>query len=274
MTGYAVGKEARKKAELSRDTPFSFAEKLADAHFASTFLQCFSRGLPALRTNGAKLVVNAGASDTELLAEVVRRACKDAEWDAKVAWVEGDEVTDVFMEMVASGHVFRNSCDGKTLTEWGHEPVSAQAYLGSLGIAEALRCGADIVICGRVSDAAPTIGLSAWWHDWSAEAYDALAGALIAGHLIECSAFITGGYWSGFKTLLAEGKHLNLGFPVAEVEDSGSCVITKEPVRSPFAFTPASSLELIVIYLYLLANNTQEYQRRRKYRDCDFSISL
>lgn len=134
--------------------------------------------------------------------------------------------------MYSLGQEFKNLCDGRTLQEWGYEPVCAQAYLGSLGIAEALSRGADIVLCGRVSDAAPTIGLSAWWHGWKNDQLDELAGALIAGHLIECSAFITGGYYSGFKDLMKAKKHLNLGFPIAEVEASGDCVITKEPVSS------------------------------------------
>lgn len=148
----------------------------------------------------------------------------------RVAWVEGDEVTDAFTGMVDQGHVFRNLCDGRTLGEWGCEPLCAQAYLGSLGICEALTRGADVVVCGRVSDAAPTMGLSAWWHGWGSEEWDRLAGALVAGHLIECSAFITGGYYSGFKDLMKAGKHLNLGFPIAEVEASGECIIAKERV--------------------------------------------
>ncbi|KAH7024550.1 uncharacterized protein B0I36DRAFT_366489 [Microdochium trichocladiopsis] len=110
----------------------------------------------------------------------------------------------------------------------GHEPICALAYLGSLGIAEALRQGADMVICGRVSDAAPTVGLAAWWHNWSSDQFDELAGALIAGHLIECSVFVTGGYYSRFKDLMAAKKHLDLGFPIAEVFSNGECRVAKE----------------------------------------------
>lgn len=80
----------------------------------------------------------------------------------------------------------------------------------------------------RVSDAAPTIGLAAWWHDWRADQFDELAGALIAGHLIECSVFVTGGYYSRFKDLMKAKKHIDLGFPIAEVMANGECRITKE----------------------------------------------
>ncbi|KAJ4305613.1 hypothetical protein N0V90_001144 [Kalmusia sp. IMI 367209] len=246
MTGYGAGKAARNKMEKERGTPFSLDEKIQNAHFASTFRQCFEPAIGALKKNGAKLVVNAGANDTEVLAEVVKRLCEEREgWDARVAWVEGDEVTEQFQDLVAKGQVFKNLCDGRTLEEWGYEPLCAQAYLGSLGISEALRMGADIVICGRVSDAAPTIGLSAWWHDWKADDWDRLAGALVAGHLIECSAFITGGYYSGFKDLMKAGKHLNLGFPIAEVEHNGECVITKETNSNGVVNTETVTSQLV-----------------------------
>ncbi|KAF2181947.1 DUF1446-domain-containing protein [Zopfia rhizophila CBS 207.26] len=228
MTGLGVGKEKRRQLEKERGEPLTFEEKVQNANYASTFLQCFELAIQDLKMNGAKLVVNAGASDTELLAQVVKKITGEKGWEMRTAWVEGDEVTDQFKSMVKEGHTFTNLCDGRTLEEWGFEPICAQAYLGSLGIAEALRQGADIVICGRVSDAASTIGLSAWWHGWKSKQFDELARALVAGHLIECSAFVTGGYYSGFKDLMREGRHLNLGFPIAEVEYTGECIVTKE----------------------------------------------
>jgi len=67
-----------------------------------------------------------------------------------------------------------------------------------------------------------------WWHDWKADQFDELAGALVAGHLIECSAYVTGGYFSGFKDLIKAGKHVNMGFPIAEVDYKGECILAKE----------------------------------------------
>lgn len=89
-----------------------------------------------------------------------------------------------------------------------------------------MKNGADIVICGRVADAAPAIGAAAWWHGWDADNFDALAGSLIAGHLIECSTYATGGYYSGFKDLF-DGCE-NLGYPIAAIEANGDAVYTKE----------------------------------------------
>lgn len=95
-----------------------------------------------------------------------------------------------------------------------------------MGIAEAFRAGADIIICGRVADASPTIGAAAWWHGWERSDLDALAGSLMAGHLIECSSYATGGYFSGFKNLMDGAE--NLGFPIAAIDRSGEIVLTKE----------------------------------------------
>ncbi|KIW02239.1 uncharacterized protein PV09_06392 [Verruconis gallopava] len=227
MTGYGAGKERSKHIRTdSKDLPLN--ERKKTAQYASTFLQCFEPAIPDLIKNKTKLVVNAGASDTELLAEVVLDMVHKHGFETKVAWVEGDDVTEPFKAMLSNGTVFKSVTDGKTYQEWGFEAICAQAYLGSWGIVEALRQGADIVICGRVSDAGPTIGLSAWWHNWNTTDFDQLAGALIAGHLIECSAFVTGGYYSRFKDLMKAKRHLNLGFPIAEVHDNGECIIVKE----------------------------------------------
>lgn len=111
----------------------------------------------------------------------------------------------------------------------GDEPreiVSANAYLGAHTIYEAFQHGADIIICGRVSDASPVIACAWYWWSWNSTCYDELAGALIAGHLIECSAYVTGGNFAGFSSLDIE-TFIKPGFPIAEVSKDGTCVITK-----------------------------------------------
>jgi len=227
MTVHGSGKIRNQPASQKAQT---LEERMGTAMYAETFLQCFEPAIENLVKNGAKLAVNAGASDTELLAQVCAKMIADRGHGDKlrVAWVEGDDVTDQVNKLIGGGEKFESLMHGRTLEEWGLEPVCAQAYLGGLGIAEALRRGADVVICGRVADAAPVIGVAAWWHDWRADQFDELAGALVAGHLIECSAYVTGGYYSGFKDLIKSGKHVNMGFPIAEVDYRGECVIAKE----------------------------------------------
>ncbi|KIH91927.1 hypothetical protein SPBR_01500 [Sporothrix brasiliensis 5110] len=194
--------------------------------FDPCFMGSLTPGLPVLQANGVKLAVNAGASDAELLAREVKSKITELGLSLKVAWIEGDEVTPQVKDLIAKGEKFTNLDTGKDLSEWGYEPIYAQCYLGGLGIAEAFRAGADIVVCGRVADAAPTIGAAAWWHGWDRSDLDALAGSLMAGHLIECSAYVTGGYYSAFKDLF-DGCE-NLGFPIAAVEANGETVLTKE----------------------------------------------
>jgi hypothetical protein len=148
MTGYGAGKARKVAAGLESDN-LPLMERKKTAQYASTFLQCFEPAIHDLARNGTKLAVNAGASDTKLLAEVCQEMVHKAGYKMKVAWVEGDDVTEPFKEMVVNGTPFKSLTDGKTLKEWGFDPICAQAYLGSLGIAEALCKGADIVICGR-----------------------------------------------------------------------------------------------------------------------------
>lgn len=130
--------------------------------YADTFLQCFEPAIANLVENKTKLAVNAGATDTELLAEVVVDLLeKQGATHLKVAWIEGDDVTGQVNSLIKKGEKFESLMHGKELEELGMDPVCAQAYLGGLCIAEALRQGTDIVIAGRVADAAPVIGAAA-----------------------------------------------------------------------------------------------------------------
>lgn len=131
------------------------------------------------------------------------------------------------LEAHARGHSpFENICTGQNLVNWEFEPIYAQAYLGGLGIAKAFEWGADIVICGRVSDASPLIGAAYWWHKWNSSDLGKLANAFVAGHLTECSSYSVGGNYSGFKDLECLGW-VNIGYPIAEIAASGEVVMTK-----------------------------------------------
>lgn len=164
MTLHGSGKVKNQKSSKTSTTngTQSLEDRMKTAMYADTFLQCFEPAIPHLVRNKTKLAVNAGASDTQLLAEVVvdMLAKHDAS-HLKVAWVEGDDVTEQVQNLIKDGEQFESLMHGKKLEEWGMEPVCAQAYLGGLCIAEALRGGADIVIAGRVADAAPVVGAAA-----------------------------------------------------------------------------------------------------------------
>ncbi|KIV83126.1 hypothetical protein PV11_05179 [Exophiala sideris] len=208
------------------------AKGLTDAErtglFDPSFMSTFSPALPHLQERGIKVAVNAGASDSEMLANLVAKTVKEKGLSLKVAWIQGDEVMDVVQRLLKEGEKFENICFGGNLEDWPFEPLAAQCYLGGAGIAEAFRNGADIVICGRVSDAAPTVGAALWWHGWDRNKdFDQLASSLVAGHLIECSTYVTGGYYSGFKDLF-DGCE-DHGFPIAAINADGSFTLEKEP---------------------------------------------
>ena len=145
------------------------------------------------------------------------------------AWMEGADVSQTVKEHI---HLtkFVNICTGESLRDWEFKDdiIGAQAYLGGLGIAKAFEEGADIVVAGRVSDASPVIGAAVWWHGWESSQLDELANAFVAGHLIECSTYVCGGNFTGFKGFEGKESWGDIGYPVAEIGRKGEVVITKQ----------------------------------------------
>ncbi|ETS79822.1 hypothetical protein PFICI_07351 [Pestalotiopsis fici W106-1] len=197
--------------------------------FEETFLEALEPALPYLQFRKIKVVVNAGGSDTQKLYKAVTDRIKAAGLNLKVAWVGGDEVLEVVQQAIKEGRDFESLTTGKKLRNWGFDPIYAQCYLGAFGIVEALKRGAHIVLCGRVADASPTIGIAAYHYGWARKDYEKLAGAFVAGHFIECSTYVTGGNFSGFKSL--PGESLDLGFPIVEILPDGHFYITKQKHR-------------------------------------------
>ena len=117
------------------------------------------------------------------------------------------------------------------MVDSGRSAVTANAYLGAWGIKAALDLGADVVICPRVTDAAVVIGPAAWKFNWQRQDYDALAGALAAGHVIECGAQATGGNYAFFQEV---PSFHNIGYPIAEIEANGNFTITKQACYQSF----------------------------------------
>ena len=187
--------------------------------YASTFLRQMEQVLATCLGRGIKVVTNAGGLNPSGCAEKLREIAATLGLDVNVAYVDGDDL----MDRVDDLRPQLNHLD--TGASLSGEPVTANAYMGGWGIAAALKAGADVVICGRVTDAAIVLGPAAWWHDWAMDDWDALAGAVVAGHVIECGTQATGGNYSWFEEI--PEPTLPLGFPIAEVAADGSCVITK-----------------------------------------------
>jgi Acyclic terpene utilisation family protein AtuA len=192
--------------------------------YAATFLQHLDAALEHLVANRIKLVVNAGGLNPAGLADATRELIARRGYDLRVSHIEGDDVFSRLDALQQVGHSLPNLTSGEPLSSWPHQPLTANAYLGGFGIARALDNGADIVITGRVADASVVVGPAAWWWSWTPNDYDALAGALAAGHVIECGPQATGGNFSGFRTV---ADLVQPGFPIAEIDADGSSVITK-----------------------------------------------
>lgn len=171
--------------------------------YAKTFLGQLEECLGLAHERGVRIVANAGGLNPAGLADAVRELADRLGIPARVAHVEGDD-----------------------LTRDHPKSLAAHAYLGGAGIAACLREGADIVVTGRVTDAALVTGPAVAHFGWAPDAYDRLAGAVVAGHVLECGTQATGGNYAFF----AEHDPAVLrrpGFPLAELHEDGTSVITK-----------------------------------------------
>ena len=196
------------------------------AGYVGTFLKQLREVINPCVDQGIKVVTNAGGLNPKAMADQVEAMLDELNLSATVAYIDGDDLLPRLAELQSAGETFANLDKGVPLAESGNEPVTANAYFGAWGIKEALDQGADIVVCPRVTDAAVVIGPAAWRFDWQRNDYDALAGALAAGHIIECGAQATGGNYAFFQEV---PSYRNVGFPIAEIEADGSFTVTKHP---------------------------------------------
>jgi len=197
------------------------------AGFATDFLNVLERiTLHLLAQPHLRIVTNAGGMNPEACAAGAREILTKAGLaDRTVAVVSGDDLLGRLDELIAAGHAFTNIDTGKPLEDVRQRVVSANAYLGSRPIADALSKGASIVITGRVADAALTVGPAAHEFGWKWSDWDRLCAGTTAGHLIECGAQATGGLWMNWQ----ECDLANVGYPIADIDADGTFRMTKPP---------------------------------------------
>ncbi|WP_265738788.1 acyclic terpene utilization AtuA family protein [Gordonia zhenghanii] len=174
--------------------------------YAKTFLRQMETSLGLAVDKNVQVVVNAGGLNPHGLAVALRELAERLGVDAQVAFVNGDDLAPRAAELGLG------------------TPITANAYLGGFGIKAALDRGADVVVTGRVTDASLTVGAAASAFGWGYDDLDAIAGAVVAGHVIECGTQATGGNYSFFTEVPMDRP---LGFPIAEVAADGSSIITK-----------------------------------------------
>jgi Acyclic terpene utilisation family protein AtuA len=194
--------------------------------YATSFLGQMEECLGLVADRGVKVVANAGGLNPAGLAAELRSLAERLGVSVAVAHVEGDDLLGRLDDLQAAGEPLANLDTGVALAEAGVAPVTANAYLGAWGIVAALEAGADVVVCGRVTDASLVVGPAAWHFGWAADDWDRLAGAVAAGHVLECGTQATGGNYA-FLDELPDARLP--GFPIAEVQADGSAVVTKHP---------------------------------------------
>lgn len=194
--------------------------------------------LDVIKERNIKIIINGGALNPKGLAQKAQKLAKENRLGLRIAYVYGDDLLhEVKCELQETGRLplhLDSENDKISLAEnatalldtKGKPLVSANAYLGARAIVKGLELGADVIICGRVADASPVIGAAWYWHQWSDMDFDRLAGTLVAGHLIECSAYATGSNFSGFDEYPLD-TFVDLSYGIAEVSEDGTSVITK-----------------------------------------------
>ena len=192
--------------------------------YARTFVTQMEQVMGTCLDNGIKVVSNAGGLDPDHCAEAVADVADTLGLNPTIAYVNGDNLLPRLAELREAGVEIIDHETGEPVAAIDY--ISANAYLGAWGIVEALNMGADIVVTGRTTDAAIVAGPAAWHHGWARNDWDAMAGAVAAGHVIECGTQATGGNDSFFTEIPGMAR---TGFPIAEVEADGSSVITKHP---------------------------------------------
>ncbi len=213
-----------------------------DKGYVGTFLKQINQIAKSCKEKNIKIVSNAGGLNPKSMAIEIEKILKEQSIDMKVAYIDGDDLMPTISKLKKSGEEFKNIDKGKKLDESGYSPLTANAYLGAWGIKEALDKGADIVVCPRVTDAAVVIGPAAWKFKWKRDNYDALAGALAAGHIIECGCQATGGNYAFFKEVESFD---NVGYPIAEIYQDGSFYVTKHPDTGGLVSTGTVTAQLL-----------------------------
>jgi hypothetical protein len=212
-------------AELTMSILALQKQRKPDSGYAGDFLDVLERLCPILQAQpNLKIVTNAGGMNALACAAKARQILDRAKLTNRaIAVVQGDDLMPRLDAMIAGGHVLAHTDDGSPLSSIRDRVVSANVYLGTQPIAQALRQGASIVITGRVADASLTLGPAMHELGWKSDDWNRLSAGTVAGHLIECGAQATGGLWCNWQ----ETELANVGYPIAELNETGEVLITK-----------------------------------------------
>ena len=213
--------------------------------YARDFIGAMESVLPAVTDRGVRVIANAGGVNPVACAHAVLEVARarGAAGKLKVGVVTGDDLLPHLDELIAAGHSLANMETGEPLSTVRDRVLSANAYIGSTPIVEALSRGANVVVTGRSTDTALTMAPLRYEFGWGAEQWNLLAAGIIAGHIIECGAQCSGGNclydWRNIPDLA------NVGYPIVEVRADGTFVVTKHPGTGGRINVPSVTEQLV-----------------------------
>jgi hypothetical protein len=251
-------------AELTMSILSKRMERDPLAGWTTDVIDLFRNVLPMVREKGIKVISNAGGANPRACGEKVAELCKELGLEGtKIAVVVGDDVHSRIDELMADGIRFENIETGEELSTVRSLLTHANAYTGCEGIVEALEAGADIVICGRVTDVALYIGPLRHEFGWAADNWDLVGKGAAIAHILECGAQSTGGLYS--KDWQHIPDMLDIGYPIAEVTEDGSAFVTKAPGTGGAVTVGTVSEQMIYEILdpanYLTADVTGDFSQ-------------
>jgi hypothetical protein len=193
--------------------------------YARDFVGAMESVLDAVTDRGVRVIANAGGVNPPSCAAAIQAVAKKHGKSLRIGVVTGDDLLPRLGDLMAQGHTLSHMETGEPLEAVSDRVLSANAYIGSEPIVQALTRGAQVVITGRSTDTALTMAPIRFEYGWSDTDYDKLAAGIVAGHIIECGAQCSGGNclynWRDIPDLA------NVGYPIAEAYEDGSFVITK-----------------------------------------------
>lgn len=213
--------------------------------YARDFIGAMESVFPAVADRGVKVIANAGGVNPDACADAVLDAASKhgVRGKIRVGVVTGDDILHRLDELLAAGHPLANMDTGEPLSGIRDRVLSANAYIGSTPIVEALRLGANVVVTGRSTDTALTMAPLRHEFGWAADDWDRLAAGIVAGHILECGAQSSGGNclheWRSIPDLA------NVGYPIAEATSDGAFVITKHPGTGGRISVPSVTEQLV-----------------------------
>ena len=192
--------------------------------YATDFVNLIDESLIDIKENNIRVIANAGGVNPEACRKAILEISRKKNLKIKVAVIKGDDIYESLDGLVNQGENFNNFYDGRSFDLIKDKIYSANVYIDSFSVAEALSLGADIVLCGRVSDPGLVVGPCIYEFGWNKEQYDLLASATVAGHILECGAQCTGGNYSNWKDVK---DFENIGYPVVSFYESGNFDVSK-----------------------------------------------